>query len=285
VQIVYAPSIQPAGIATASGSDTICIGESTTLSLQGGALGDNAKWYWYTDGCGTGMPIDSGNTILVTPSDTVTQYYVASAGGCNMVCQSVIINWNPDCTALPLRILAFDAQLYQQSKAFINWQATDEEKGTVYRLEKSTDGKVFVLLNQREASGKPGKTDYAFIDQTLAIGKNYYRLKSVEPDGKVSYTNIKVVVYKLENDYVRLYPNPTGINLIYFEFSGEVSNKVDYWITDIAGQNVYNLKTIQAKNGKNKISISLNDLAQGAYLFHYQNSNGTSAHIKFVKTD
>jgi hypothetical protein len=283
--VVYAPSTQPTAIITSLGSDTICAGQSVSLSLQGGSLGDNAQWYWYTEGCALGSPIDSGNSILVIPVDTVTPYFVASVGGCNTVCRGVTIVWRENCTALPLHILDFDARLYQQNKGLITWQAIDEEPGTVYVLEKSVDGKVFNLLSKQDASGVHDKADYSFIDHNLVTGKNYYRLKSTEPDGQISYTNIKEVNYMIGSNYVRLYPNPTSINMVSLEFTAQASDKVGYWITDIAGRNVQVLKTMQPEEGKNTISVSLSGLAQGSYLFHYQNSNGMATHIKFVKVE
>lgn len=89
-------SASPTGInATAS---TLCNGVSTTLTVQGGSLGaGGAKWYWYSGGCGSGSPVDSGASITVTPSST-TNYYVRAQGGfCNHTtnCATTTITVNP----------------------------------------------------------------------------------------------------------------------------------------------------------------------------------------------
>lgn len=85
-------STDPSGI-TAS-STTICDGQSTSLTVNGGSLGTGANWEWYTGSCG-GTAVGSGSSINVSPSSTTT-YYVRAEGTCNnTACQSVTITVNP----------------------------------------------------------------------------------------------------------------------------------------------------------------------------------------------
>lgn len=59
----------------------VCIGDSATLTLNGGSLGTGASWKWYSGSC-NGTHIGSGTSITVTPSVNTT-YYVKAEGGCN----------------------------------------------------------------------------------------------------------------------------------------------------------------------------------------------------------
>lgn len=89
----------PTGInATAQ---TICNGQSTTLSVQGGELGTGSNWAWYAGGCGTGAAIGNGTSITVSPTDTTTYYVRAEGGACNYTtaCANIRINVNPTPTA------------------------------------------------------------------------------------------------------------------------------------------------------------------------------------------
>ncbi|MFZ2898090.1 MAG: hypothetical protein WA004_05680 [Saprospiraceae bacterium] len=58
--------------ATASPS-TICNGQSTTLTLNGGGGGDYETIQWYTGSCG-GTSVGSGNNLVVSPTSTTTYY-------------------------------------------------------------------------------------------------------------------------------------------------------------------------------------------------------------------
>ena len=71
------PPTPPSAIA---GDTLICKGDSVTLSIVGGSLGDWTDWQWYADGCGV-TPVGTGTSITVAPS-TTTNYFVGPIGGC-----------------------------------------------------------------------------------------------------------------------------------------------------------------------------------------------------------
>ena len=72
---------------------TICAGQTSTLTLNGGSLGLGATWQWYSGSCG-GTPVGSGTSITVSPSTTTT-YFVRAEGTCNTTtCVSVTVTVN-----------------------------------------------------------------------------------------------------------------------------------------------------------------------------------------------
>ena len=44
--------------------DTLCLGDTATLSIASGLLNDATHWQWYADSC-NGTPADTGSSILV----------------------------------------------------------------------------------------------------------------------------------------------------------------------------------------------------------------------------
>ncbi len=70
---------------------TIYCGESITLMPDGGSLGTNATWKWYTGSCG-GTLAGTGNALTVNPTTAAT-YYVRAEGSCGTTtCRSVVVN-------------------------------------------------------------------------------------------------------------------------------------------------------------------------------------------------
>ncbi len=66
--------------------------DSTTLSVNGGSLGTDAVWKWYSSNCG-GTSVGEGSSITVSPSEATT-YYVRAEGIANTtscVSQKIII--------------------------------------------------------------------------------------------------------------------------------------------------------------------------------------------------
>ncbi|MDQ3192378.1 MAG: hypothetical protein M3Q58_12365, partial [Bacteroidota bacterium] len=70
---------------------TICEGNSTTLTVNGGSTGTGANWEWYSSTCG-GSIVGSGASITVSPTTTTT-YFVRAVGTCNTsLCTNITIN-------------------------------------------------------------------------------------------------------------------------------------------------------------------------------------------------
>lgn len=66
---------------TISGNNSVCLGQSITLSVGNSAtLRDNNEWRWYSSSCG-GTLVGTGLTIFVSPT-VQTTYYVRGEGGC-----------------------------------------------------------------------------------------------------------------------------------------------------------------------------------------------------------
>jgi len=77
----------------ATGTTTICAGNSTTLTVNGGSKGTGALTQWFTGSCG-GTPAGTGDAINVSPGSTTT-YYVRYSGTCNTTtCASVTVTVN-----------------------------------------------------------------------------------------------------------------------------------------------------------------------------------------------
>ncbi len=82
---------------SASGSSPICSGTNSTLQVNG-TLSAGAQWYWYNGTC-DGTAIDSGSSIIVSPSDTTTYFVRAKNGDCISNCTSVTVSVIPSPTA------------------------------------------------------------------------------------------------------------------------------------------------------------------------------------------
>lgn len=75
---------------------SVCAGEPVVLTVNGGALGTNAQWFWYIGSCG-GQIVGAGTSITVNPLSTAN-YYVQAVGPCNStLCVDILI----DVTAAP----------------------------------------------------------------------------------------------------------------------------------------------------------------------------------------
>ncbi|WP_291131078.1 PKD-like domain-containing protein [Flavobacterium sp. UBA7682] len=92
----YAVTVNTLSIApiSISATTTICEGNSTTLTVNGGTVGTGGIIEWFTDSCG-GTSAGIGNSITVSPILSTT-YYVRYNSTCNTtLCTSETITVNP----------------------------------------------------------------------------------------------------------------------------------------------------------------------------------------------
>jgi hypothetical protein len=83
-------SVDPKGII---GKNKLNYGESTVLSINGGALGEGAEWIWYKDTCGT-TRLGSGSTLKIQPNET-TVFFVRAEGRDNITnCAQLTVRVN-----------------------------------------------------------------------------------------------------------------------------------------------------------------------------------------------
>ena len=83
-------SVEASSITSSVAGNSICTGNNITLTVNGGFLGTVAQWKWYSGTCG-GVPVGTGDTIIVSPSATTT-YFARAEGSCNTTtCVSITV--------------------------------------------------------------------------------------------------------------------------------------------------------------------------------------------------
>lgn len=141
------------------------------------------------------LPIACGNTS--TANDNVAKSF-------NVV--SLI--------TLPVRYIDLTAVL-NNDIVNLKWITKDELNVDHFELERSTNGSSFVLLNNRQAVGNTtGQTDYTFLDdiRSLSSATIYYRVKTVDEDGKFYYSKVVMVVLR-RSASIFTWPNPFTDNV------------------------------------------------------------------------
>ncbi len=287
VSLVIKDSSVQAGSLTTS-NDSICLNESVQLSVKGGYLGDGADWIWYEGDCSLGTIVGKGAAVSISPSTTTT-YYCRAEGSCNnTICKDITVNLKSTdaCNQLPLKLLDFQAKLYQEDKGLLTWVTADEKNTDQFLIEKSYDGVSYELLGKKlsSANSANGSFSYSYIDPALKNGYNYYRLRIVDVDGSFTFSPVRILRYDDRQMFAPvLYPNPAAGKL-YFEFYSTEESTITSWVTNMLSQKIYHLRKTSVTPGKNTIEVDLQDISNGNYVFSYQLLNDAAErNIKFSK--
>jgi hypothetical protein len=105
---------------------------------------------------------------------------------------------------LPIKLISF-TQRIQNNKVILNWEISEGEDGSSFETQKSNDGNNFYAINSQ--LGDMQKKLFSFIDPNLASSISYYRLKMVDKNGKVTYSDV-LRVSNNKDATISVYPNP-----------------------------------------------------------------------------
>jgi hypothetical protein len=112
---------------------------------------------------------------------------------------------------LATKIKTFEVGLFD-NKINIAWQLEQEDVGTKYEIEESTNGVNFYSIYKTSSnlSSSPGKLYQYKITQSLN-NRRFYRLKITERNNSITYSDIKVVLPTLISN-MNVHPNSDGKN-------------------------------------------------------------------------
>jgi Secretion system C-terminal sorting domain len=171
---------------------------------------------------------------------------------------------------LPATGLNLNAAL-NGNDVLLKWRTLSESNTDHFEIERSTDGINFSQLGTKAAAGSSvTERNYDFADPNMNGSIYYYRIKLVDFDGKLSYSNVVVVRKTGGIRRITTFPNP-AVSQINVEFSNAKGNyKVSLY--DQAGQEVHTQRvtigyTVQY------VTINRKSLAAGSYVLRVTKDN------------
>ena len=184
-------------------------------------------------------------------------------------------------TVIPINLIDFTATKAPKS-VNLAWSTASEIQSSHFEIEKSLDGKQFSFLEKLQSIGNSNSIkQYTTLDNTPSVGVNYYRLKSVDIDGKETFSKIVSVDF-IEKTKAKVFPNPTNNNQV--TLSLETANEGVYQIEwlDLVGR-VRQTQTKTAFSGINNWETNVSSLENGIYLVRIRSGKQVLETIRFIK--
>lgn len=187
-------------------------------------------------------------------------------------------------STLPLKMNFFSAAL-NNNRVDLKWQTLNEVNVNYFQAERSTDGINFSPIAMVFAIGNStDKSDYSCFDNisTLNAGMIYYRLRTVDNDGKTGFSEIRVIrIGKSGGNTVGIltYPNPATSDIRVTIPAAWQNKRMVYEIINLGGQSV--IRTESAGSSQTE-TINVSKLAPGMY-FVKVSCEGQVAQQKIVK--
>ncbi|HEX6428097.1 MAG TPA: M36 family metallopeptidase, partial [Niastella sp.] len=170
-------------------------------------------------------------------------------------------------TPLPLTLLWFYANQVGEQIA-LDWKTVSETDVKNFTIEWSADGVTWSNLGHVNAQNR-NNNSYNFIHSDPVTGKNFYRIKMNDLDGKFTYSPIRIIsLQEKGNPAVVLIPNPVNGDAVLY-ISKEVK-ATSVHVYDAAGSLV---KRMAVGAGVQQVKISTDGLAPGIYTIETKGAN------------
>lgn len=191
----------------------------------------------------------------------------------------------PQQITLPVELVSFNAML-NTNKVDLKWVTASEKNVSHFSIEKSLDGKVFSEAGVVFAYGNTSETmKYSFTDNSINTsqpGVIYYRLRSIDIDGKNQVSQTRAIRIGQQNDQVVkivTYPNPVSNELRITVPANWQGKKISYEVLNNSGQSV-----IRTENGaaSQTETVNMSKLTVGFYVVKVT-CNGETAQQKVIK--
>ncbi len=147
---------------------------------------------------------------------------------------------DPDMIPLPLELISFNGKI-KENQALLQWETSNEDNTSHFEVERSTDAKLFEKTGLVSASGNSVNSKYSYTDKDAdkqGAPLLYYRLKIVDKDGKISYSQVISLTISSASIPVVIYPNPVS-DALNFRITMPQSSHVLLQVTDMQGRVMY----------------------------------------------
>ena len=174
---------------------------------------------------------------------------------------------------LPVNFISFDVKK-EVNGIKLTWKVGTEENVSKYEVEKSKDGKTFTTIGDVKATAQ---NEYSFTDGQL-LDKSFYRIKSVDYDNEYKFSSIVYFNQGKTSVVLKAYPIPAQNETILQYPTAKMNSKISL----ISGDGKL-LQEIRPNQGSQQTVIRLSNIKAGLYLISYEDGEGNSETIKFIK--
>ena len=211
---------------------------------------------------------------------TTYNFTVTAAAGSKAANRFKII-FRPQGT-LPVTFTSIKATQANKNIA-IEWKVSSQINLTGYEVEKSTDGSNFTRVATQQVMETNSTTViYKWLDENAVNGTNYYRIKSIDNNGRFQYSEIVKVVLDNDKPGITVSPNPVKGNLVNLQFTNQPAGNYSIRVINAEGQMMYG-KTMKYYAGSVSQTMSLpSTVIKGIYQLHLLLPDNTTQVIKLM---
>jgi hypothetical protein len=165
-------------------------------------------------------------------------------------------------SSLPVNFVDFNVTVTDKGNQ-LKWVVADQVNVSKYEVEYSTDAQNFKTVASIKATPNSGLITYNYLHAIRNDVNGYYRIKSVDLDGDVMYSNIQDVKAQKLVVKISAYPNPTS-GFFRVQIPTALSSSFALKVYDAAGKLLFD-KKYSLQNGATDIPVDMTRMPGGYY--------------------
>lgn len=244
-----------------TGADAGRLTHSSPLNETNGIVEFNFKW--------------KAPSNLQSPPDNIVFYYnMVAANGNGGTSGDGVYQGSSENQVLPIRLSAFDVK-QDGRRVALNWSVLEADADSKFEIERSTNAIEGEAISTVYANS--GNNDFSYIDTDPLLNVNsYYRLRMVDEDGLITYSEWLNIYVKSEKRVEQMYPNPMSIGQpLHVVFKAGQDINAEVIVYDMKGSQIQSInQRYYLKEGQNDLIIrDLNLQKSGMYTINVVNAD------------
>ncbi len=177
--------------------------------------------------------------------------------------------------ALPLKLVSFSGTRTTSNISLV-WNTSNEINVKFYEMQRSFNGVDFNAIGTTKANNSAALQRYSYLDASpIALAANdilYYRLKMVDIDGSLTYSNIVAMAPGKSSSKIKIYPNPVKGGVLNFSVEAPDATAFNVIIEDISGR-IWKTFTYRNSGSNQQLAANIQPLSSGTYLLKVESIN------------
>ncbi|MBI1341814.1 MAG: T9SS type A sorting domain-containing protein [Terrimonas sp.] len=179
---------------------------------------------------------------------------------------------------LPVLWKNFNVTVQKSNTVNLSWDVFEQNSKGFY-IQHSLDGNTWEDISYVKSKNDPKTiSSYVYTYINNLNGKQYYRLKQLDPNGNETYSDVRVITLHNENKSVSVWPNPAKDHIQLINDGDNGNTFIKAQVYDLTGKLLLENKLQQGVN-----TINVNTLRTGTFILRLIPANGIAYNEKIIK--
>lgn len=168
---------------------------------------------------------------------------------------------------IPVELESFSASI-NPNGILLKWITASETNNLGFEIERKKNSKFEIVAFVNGKGTSTEKNYYSFLDDKVTAGNYEYRLKQIDFNGEISYSDILEIDYNTPSAFnlEQNYPNPFNPNTV-ISFSLQESGNVKLFVSNILGETVSNIYIGRLEAGNHNFNFDGTNLSSGIFVY------------------